>query len=245
MRLFMAVALLVCGVLLADIIHLENGRSISGEIVEEDEDYVVVRTKAGKLKISRERIRKIERGSPAEIFAKRLEELEEGDVEGHFKLGLWAKSVGLEKQARQMFEYVLKLDPEHEFAHIELGHRRLEGRWVTEEEYYRAKGYVRYKGRWVPKADAEKLKAGFVRWRGEWIKKEELEMAKKGYRRLKGKWVSEEEYYRAKGYVKYKGRWMPKAKAERLKRKEKEREERLRLLRLCLLYTSPSPRDRG
>ena len=246
MRFVGMAALCVCGLFLVsvsgrpllwgsvffDIIHMENGGTITGEIEEEDDDYVVVKTKAGRLKISRERIKKIERGTPEEIFRSRLAELEEGDVDGHFKLGLWAKSVGLSEQARRMFKYVLELDPENEFAHIELGHRRLNGRWVTEEEFYRANGYVKYKGRWVPKEDAEKLKAGYVRWGDEWITKEELEMAKKGYRRLGNKWVTEEEYYRAKGYVKYKGRWMPRAKAERLKRKEKERQERLRLLRL-------------
>jgi len=232
MRFVGLCALLFSAVLVADIIHIEGGGTITGKIVEEDEDYVVVKTKAGKLKILKERIKKIERGSVEEIFAKRLEELKEGDIEGYFKLGLWAKSVGLKEQARRLFKTVLEMDPENEFAHIELGHKRLRGRWVTEEEFYKAKGYVRYKGQWLPKEDVEKLKAGFVRWGEEWIRKEELEMAKKGYRRLGGKWVSEEEYYRAKGYVKYKGRWMPKAKAERLKRKEKERQERLKVLRL-------------
>jgi len=231
MRFVGLCVLFCCAALVADIIHIEGGRTITGKIVEEDEDYVVVKTKAGKFRIHKERIVRIERGSVEEIFAKRLEELEGGDIDGYLKLGLWARSVGLEEQARRLFKAVLGMDPENEFAHFELGHRRLRGRWVTEEEFYKAKGYVKYKGQWLPKEDVEKLQAGFVRWGDEWIRKEELEMAKKGYRRLEGKWVSEEEYYKAKGYVKYKGRWMPEARAERLKRREKERRERLKALR--------------
>ena len=53
-----------------------------------------------------------------------------------------------------------------------------------------------------------------------------------GGRTITGEIVEEDEFYKAKGYVKYKGRWMPKARAERLRRKEKERQERLRVLRL-------------
>ena len=38
------------------------------------------------------------------------------------------------------------------------GFRRLEGKWVSEEDYYKAKGYVKYKNRWMSPEKAEKLK---------------------------------------------------------------------------------------
>ena len=224
-------AVLLCAALLGDIIHLDGGGFVEGEIVDEDEDRVVVKTKFGEMSIPRGRIVRIERGTNEEIYKKRLKELKDDDTEGHFELGLWAKRVGLASYAKERFRYVLKLDPDHEFARLELGYRRLKGKWVSEEEYYTAKGFVRYKGEWVEKEVAERLKAGFVRYGDEWVRKEDLPKIKQGYRRLEGKWVPEEEYYKAKGYVKYKGKWMKPEKAERLKKKEEERKKRLELLR--------------
>jgi len=225
-------AVLLCAVVLGDIIYLSSGGFVEGEIVDEDEDRVVVKTKFGEIPIPRERIARIERGTNEEIYKKRLKELKGDDTEGHFELGLWAKHMGLASYAKERFRYVLKLDPNHEFARLELGYRRLEGKWVSEEEYYISKGFVKYKGEWVEKEVAERLKAGFVRYGDEWVRKEDLAKIKQGYRRLKGKWVPEEEYYKAKGYVKYKGKWMKPEKAERLKKKEEERKKRLELLRL-------------
>jgi len=222
----------VTTLLLADTIHLEGGGKIEGTIIAEDEESYTVKTKFGEVKVLKANVVRIERGSNEEVFQRRLKELRDDDVEGHYELGLWAKEVGLKEKAKERFEYVLKLDPDHEGARKELGYKKVGNRWVSEEEYYKEKGYVKYKGEWMPKEDAEKLKKGYVRVGDEWMKKEDFEKIKSGYRRLGKKWVTEEEYYRAKGYVKYKGKWMRPEKAERLKKKEEEEKRKRELKRL-------------
>ncbi|MCX7704112.1 MAG: hypothetical protein N2234_08475 [Planctomycetota bacterium] len=220
-------------IIFADIVYLESGGFVEGKIVEEDDDRIVIESKiGGRVELRKERIARIDRGTNEEIFKKRLEELKPDDIEGHFELGLWAKHMGLINKAKERFRYVLEKFPDHEFARAEMGYRKLQGKWVSEEEYYTAQGYVQYEGEWVKKEDAEKMRAGFVQWGDEWVKKEDLEKIKAGYRRLGDKWVTEEEYYKAKGYVQYEGRWMPPEKAEKMKQAAEERKKQLELLKL-------------
>ena len=58
--LFVAIALIICISLGAEIIHLKNGDIITGTIVETTEDLAVVETEQGKLEIKKEDILKIE-----------------------------------------------------------------------------------------------------------------------------------------------------------------------------------------
>lgn len=234
MRWFLMLCLLSGGIVVADIVYLSNGGRVKGKIVEEDDEFVVVETeKFGRVKIEVERVSRIERGTDEEIYQQRLKRLDEDDLDGHMELALWARSVGLEERAKERFRHILRLDRDNYYARRELGYHRLDGEWVSEREYYTAKGYVRYEGRWIPKADADMLKAGYVRYGEEWVKKEHLDKIRRGYRLLNGKWVSKEEYYRSKGWVEYDGRWMSKEKAARLKRREEERRARLERMRLA------------
>jgi tetratricopeptide (TPR) repeat protein len=148
------------------------------------------------------------------------------------ELGGWAQSVGLDDEARQMFEKAIEIEPNNYFARTELGHHRYEGKWLTQEDYNTAIGLVKRGDEWVTKEDAEKLDAGYVRYGDDWIKKEDLEMARKGYRKLDGEWVTQDEYFKAKGYVKYNDKWVTPEKLEQLKKAEEERKRREELLKL-------------
>lgn len=216
----------------ADIIYLNTGGIIKGEIVDEDDDQIHVKTKFGEVPVNRDDIDYIERGTDKEIFQQRLKKIRENDSDAYVELGGWAQTVGLQEEARQMFLKAVEIEPNHYFARTELGHRRHKGEWLSEEEYNKAIGLVKYEGEWVTKEDAEKLKAGLVRYGDEWISKEDLEMAKKGMRKLDGKWVTKDEYYRVKGYVKYKDKWVKPEQLEKIRRAEEERARRENMLKL-------------
>ena len=204
----------------ADIIHLNSGGTITGEIVREDDEQLIIKTRLGEVSVSKDTIERIEKGSLKELFEQYLKEVKENDSEGHVKVALWAKTNGLAREAELLFKKVLEIDPENAAARAELGYRKYEGKWLTQEEYNKAIGLVNYKGEWVPKEDAEKLTAGFVKREGKWVKEEDIEKTQKGYRKLDGKWVTEEEYYNAKGYVKHEDKWITKEELDKKKKEE-------------------------
>lgn len=67
-------------------------------------------------------------------YRSRLADLEEDDADGHFDLGIWCKEKRLKKEAREQFQKVIEIDPDHEGAHLELDHVRYEDEWLPEKE---------------------------------------------------------------------------------------------------------------
>jgi len=57
---------------------------------------------------------------PAQQYQKRLAKLAEDDAAGHFELAMWCKQRGLLKQCEQRLRHVLKLQPNHLNAKLEL-----------------------------------------------------------------------------------------------------------------------------
>ncbi len=141
----------------ADEVHLKNGNKLRG-IVREEGERIVVQMDMGSVTVSRSEIVKIVRErSPLEEFAVRRRSLREGDAEGHYRLGLWARESELHTKAREAFEKAIALDPDHEGARRQLGYRKHQGRWFTEVEHWTALGFVRHRGEWLPRGTVEKM----------------------------------------------------------------------------------------
>jgi len=140
----------------ADVIHLENGNSVDGEIVKETDKHVKLKTPAGNITFKRSDIVRIERkASPFQQYKREAAELKDDDSVGHYFLGLWCKDNGLRKQAEQEFLKTIAANPDHADARKELGHVMHAGKWMTEEEAMKAKGFEKYEGRWVTRHEAE------------------------------------------------------------------------------------------
>jgi tetratricopeptide (TPR) repeat protein len=229
----------LCAAAAADIIYLNTGGVVKGQILDEDEDRVIIKTTCGEIPVNRDNIDFIEKGTDREILEQRLAKINKTSTDSYFDLGLWAQSVGLEKEALELFRRAIELEPDNVFARQELGHRKHQGKWLTRDEYNAAIGLVKYAGEWVTKEDAEKLKAGYIRYGDEWLKKEDLEMARKGFRKLDGKWVNEEEYYKAKGFVRYGNKWVTQAEHEKFKKQDEERARQEKSLQLSKQIQSP------
>ena len=117
------------------VIVLKDGAEISGEIVEETDDYVVIRSLFGKSTIQRTRIKEIRRGTNPlrEEFNERFEKAaRKKRVPDLFDLARWALDKGLLVENKRALTKVIEIDVDHEGARKALGHARFDGDWVDD-----------------------------------------------------------------------------------------------------------------
>ena len=106
------------------------------------------------------------------------------DPDALFEAGRWAAEKALAADAKRIFQAVLKIEPDHEGANLELGNALVEGKWLPAKEAealrkkamaaeYAAKGLVEVAGVWVEKDQVEDAKAGTFHHENELVTKEE------------------------------------------------------------------------
>ena len=148
--LFGMAAALVPGLAAADVIVLKAGGRIEGEVVEQRPDRVVIDVPAGRVTLPRTLIeRTIVGSSSLTEFRARAARLADGDVDGWLALADWARAHELTTQSRQAYEHVLWIQPLNAGAHQALGHVFVSGHWLTQDDAYRARGFVQFEGSWV------------------------------------------------------------------------------------------------
>ena len=142
----------------ADVVHLKSGGSVEGRVIERTASSVEIDIGAGSITLSMESVDRIEEGrSPLDDYDDRAARLDENDRDGWLELARWASSEGLGTQSRRAYEKVLSISPDHPEANAGLGRVEHDGRWMSEEEAYRARGYVKYGGVWMTPAEQEAI----------------------------------------------------------------------------------------
>lgn len=151
--------ILLCGrPVTADTIHLANGGKVEGEIIKRTDEKVTIRTKYGLQTIDVLDIDRIEEGSSErQEYEQKKADLDESDAEGNYKLGIWCKEKGLEKEAEAQFEKTIELNPDHEGARKELGYQKHGDEWLTEDEVMEKKGNRKWQGQWVSAEEYDRL----------------------------------------------------------------------------------------
>ncbi|MHC4662027.1 MAG: DUF1570 domain-containing protein [Planctomycetota bacterium] len=168
--LFIIAALLIPSpALFADTVVKKDGRRIEGKILEENMDWVVIRTKFGEAKIFKDDIKQViygksegtdqsgtaEKSPPKKLsYEERVAEAEKKDTaEAWVELAEWCRKNGRKPEAEKAFRNALELDPDNATARKALGFVKIAGKWMTENEA-RTAGYVRNsKGKWVSEKD--------------------------------------------------------------------------------------------
>lgn len=152
-------AVLLASAARGDVVHLKNGGTLEGQVTL-TQDGAIIRLPVGEVRVSSDAIARIEKKeTPLEEYLKRAAAIKEDDAEGHYKLGLWAQGAGLKAQAKDEFAKTLALKPDHEGAHQALGHRKVNGQWMTLEQEMQAKGLVQRDGDWMTPEAAARLDA--------------------------------------------------------------------------------------
>jgi hypothetical protein len=155
-----AAAVLYARPALADVVYLKDGGKIEGT-VEVKGDKTVVTVKEGMVVTldSKDVLRIEKKKSSFEEYKEKLETLDEKSADGWYALGLWCKERGLSRESEEAFGRVLGINPEHEAAHLALGHKLVDGRWLTQDEVNVSKGLVKHKGAWVTAERKAELEA--------------------------------------------------------------------------------------
>ncbi len=114
--------MLWASVVYADVIHLRDGGTIEGEIIEETKDIVKVKTTYGVISLQKNQIASTEkRVTDEKIYKKRASKIKPNDPEAHYQLGLFCIKKRLNDYAIKELEAVLRLKPEHIDASYYLG----------------------------------------------------------------------------------------------------------------------------
>jgi hypothetical protein len=139
----------------ADFVTLKNGGEIRGEFLGDVKakspgPAVSIRTLSGATVVVA--------GSEVDSLVRRRLVAEEYETrrracpdtaESHWELADWCRQKTLSKEREAELRRVVELDPEHVPAHRALGHIRHKGRWGTQDEVMTARGYVKYKGKYL------------------------------------------------------------------------------------------------
>jgi hypothetical protein len=168
----------------ADVFLLGSGGQVEGEFLNRDEvprtRYVVRLESGGEIVLPAKAVNNVVVRTDVQRRYEELLPKMPPTVDGHWKMAEWCRERSLEALRETHLREILKLDPEHEKARQLLGYQRLNGRWMTTEEYRQGLGYVRHGADWRLPQEVELLSA-----RDQW-RKEELEWKQK-LRVLRGK----------------------------------------------------------
>jgi hypothetical protein len=144
----------------ADDVYLRGGGQITGEIITQSEDSVTVDIGGGTITARMSNVVRIEEGvSPLQEYRARAGSIPAGDAEAWRELARWATGGALSSQAWEAYSQVVAILPEDQEANRALGRVQVDGRWITEEESYLARGYVEFEGEWMNPGERQAILA--------------------------------------------------------------------------------------
>jgi hypothetical protein len=138
---------------------LKSGGQIDGELLNPKRNaadpYLVKTTEGMRVSLSRETVAKVVVVREVELEYQRLVPKVANTSAAHWEMAEWCREHGLRAQREQQLQLVLSLEPDHEHAHLALGHARLGGKWQKLEDYMKAQGYLKHEGQWRTRQDVE------------------------------------------------------------------------------------------
>ena len=146
----------------ADVVHLKNGRSMEGIVLEESAEQVKIRLPFGEIGLPRSSVLEIEWGESAlASYLERRESLVQGGAAASdwADLAWWADDNGLDHSCREASLMAARLEPglsglaplmqRHGYAFDEA-----DGIWLPFDELMHRRGYVRSGDRWLSPEEA-------------------------------------------------------------------------------------------
>jgi len=144
----------------ADVIVLDDGRTLEGKIIKETEERITLKVKYGEIEILKHKISAIRRCPTAyEEYEEKAKEVEK-TAQAHYDLAKWCEEKELGPKAKKHYLKALEIDPTFTPAGKALGYEKVEEKWLSPDDAKKAKGLVKFEGRWIKKEEKEKIVAG-------------------------------------------------------------------------------------
>ena len=83
------------------------------------------------------------------MYERKLKLIDKSSADHHFLLGLWARRRRLLREATYHLNYAIAIDPDHPGSRRVMGQVKYKGKWMPEAEAKKAQGLRFYKGRWM------------------------------------------------------------------------------------------------
>lgn len=148
----------------ADTVHLTNGRSFEDVVAERLGDQVVIQMPHGEMKLPASRVARIDKSDT--IYAGFLERKKalgaNATAASWLDLARWSRDNGFEAGVREAARRTAELDPTIDGLTPymrTLGYHSYDaevGRWLTQAELMRRKGFELWDDEWVPREEAER-----------------------------------------------------------------------------------------
>lgn len=144
----------------ADVLVMKDGRRLTGAVRAEG-DNLFVGSPLGEARVKRDDvvqwIRKETKHQAFERKAKVVFSI--GDADARYQLGVEARRDGLLSAAERAFKSALDVDPDHAGARLALGFKKHKGQWLSDSDWHRAQGHVKFRGAWVPADERDQILA--------------------------------------------------------------------------------------
>src|SRR5262245_3899776 len=146
----------------ADEVWLENGGKLVGRATRAGDD-VIVKTPTGEFRVPATQVKSITPGRTVwDEYDEKLKGADLKDAKTQVELGDWCKKQGLTPESRRHWKKAIEIDPDQADARSRLGFIRYEDRWLTNDEYYKARGFVKVGGEWIPEDEARRRDAARI-----------------------------------------------------------------------------------
>jgi len=162
---------------LGEVFVLATGGRVEGKLLNPDESprtqYVIQTPSGSRLTLARSQVQQVLRLSPAELEYQRIRPSYGDTAEDQWALAQWCLEHRLPSLRKIHLQRTIELDEDHAEARRILGYHKENGQWVQREDVMRARGYVRFEGRWRVPQEVELLKAkrAAAAVEGEWMRK--------------------------------------------------------------------------
>lgn len=162
-RALCAFAYLAVPAALGDIFHLNTGGTVEGEVLEEKDGSVVIRTVIGTVTLPRSAIVRVEEApSPFQEYEQRRAAAADTPA-AQVELAEWCGQNEMLAERRRHLLRAIELDPNYEPARAALGHVRVGELWVDGRSLERKRDKVKAKS-----GDAEQVIAAI---QGNWLRR--------------------------------------------------------------------------